>query len=101
MSTFRLFAQLDFERALGNAAIDALEQAMTAKAEIEAQSDLEQSGYDREATMAEVNQVIADRVRDVLTGPGLRNIERGERFRSPEIVALVMAARDNKWNGPG
>lgn len=94
MSTSRLFAHLDFERALGNAAIDALEHAMTAKAEIQAQSDLEQPGYDWEATLAEVNQVIEDRVRDVLTGPGLRNIERGERFRSPEIVTLVLAARD-------
>lgn len=100
MSTYRIFAQLDFERALGNAAIDALEHAVLAKKQFETEPEFGQTGYDREATLAELDQVIEDRLKDVLAGHGFKVIERGERFRSPEIVSLVLAARDRRWTGP-
>ncbi|MDR6790691.1 hypothetical protein J2Y58_004074 [Sphingomonas sp. BE138] len=40
-----------------------------------------------------------DRICDVLNGPGLSVIERGELFHQPRIVELVIAARDAR-NAP-
>jgi uncharacterized protein (DUF4213/DUF364 family) len=93
----RLFAQLTFERALGNAAIDALNQALNDKDHFAADSmwpnllDLTQAQVDAQA--AELAQVIEDRIKDVLDGPGIRNIERGDRFYDPQVVAVIMEAK--------
>lgn len=93
----RLFAQLAFERALGNAAIDALNQALNDKEHFTADSmwpnllDLSQAEVDAQA--AELVQVIEDRIKDVLDGPGIRNIERGDRFYDPQVVSFILAAK--------
>jgi len=93
----RLFAQLAFERALGNAAIDALNQALNDKDHFAADSmwpnllDLTQGEVDAQA--AELAQVIEDRIKDVLDGPGIRNIERGDRFYDPQVVTVIMEAK--------
>src|SRR3546814_17628934 len=42
----------------------------------------------------EPEDVVQDRIRDVLDGPGLAVVERGELFHQPRIVELVVAARD-------
>jgi len=101
----RLFAQLAFERALGNAAIKALKDALTEKASFAAQTNWPKvvpfsAQYDVETLAAELDQIIEDRIRDVLDGPGLQVIERGELFFEPEIVALVKTAKA-KRNDPG
>ncbi len=100
MSTHRIFAQLAFERALGNAAIDALQSAIDDKKQHDTATQwpnnpgfMELSGYDIEQASAELGAVIEDRLRDVLDGPGLANIERGERFHNPDLVAIVMDAK--------
>src|SRR3546814_16402383 len=41
----------------------------------------------------ELEDVVKDRIRDVLDGPGLAVVERGELFNRPRIVQLVIAAR--------
>ena len=93
MSHHRLFAQLEFERALGHAALDTLTQAV-------AQSDqFRADGREREpihfwVLAGELEEVVQDRLKDVLDGPGLRVVERGELFHQPRIVELVLAARD-------
>lgn len=93
MSSHRLFAQLAFERALGFAALDALAQAI-------AETDqFQRAGFNREpmqfwANAGELEDVVQDRLRDVLNGPGLSVVERGELFHQPRIVDLVLSARD-------
>jgi hypothetical protein len=42
---------------------------------------------------------VQDRIRDVLDGPGIAAIERGELFHQPRVVELVFAARDAR-NAP-
>ena len=101
----RLFAQLAFERALGDAAIKSLKSALTEKASFAAQTNWPKeapfaSQYDADALSIELDKIVEDRVRDVLTGPGLQIIERGELFFEPEIVALVQAAKA-KQDDPG
>lgn len=101
----RLFAQLAFERALGNAAIKALKDALAEKVSFAAQTNWPRvapfsAQYDVEMLAAELDQIIEDRIRDVLNGPGLEIIDRGELFYEPEIVALVQAAKA-KRDGPG
>lgn len=101
MSTHRLFAQLAFERALGMAAIDALRSAIEQKRQFEVETSWPKqpafaSGYDIEALAAELDEIVQDRTRDVLTGPGLGVVERGELFAHPEIEKLVLAARDRE-----
>jgi hypothetical protein len=91
MSHHRLFAQLAFERALGMAAINALAQAVVDSDHAE--------GRDRDplhfwVLAGELADVVQDRIRDVLDGPGLAVIERGELFHQPRVVELVLAARD-------
>lgn len=98
MSSHRLFAQLAFERALGNAALNALTQAVIESDQFRA------AGSDREPlnfwTLAgELEEVIQDRLRDVLDGPGIAVVERGEMFHLPRIVDLVLSARDAR-NAP-
>lgn len=93
MSHHRLFAQLAFERALGMAAINMLIEAVTDSDQFLAQ------GRDRDplhfwVLAGELAEVVQDRIGDVLTGPGLGVIERGELFHQPRIVELVLAARD-------
>ncbi len=95
----RLFAQLAFERALGNAAIDALRNAVNDKDHFDAESMwpkdpmfIGKTSADIEAVSNELAQIIADRINDVLDGPGIRNIERGECF-DPQLVALVLEAK--------
>ena len=107
MSTHRIFAQLAFERALGNAAIDALQSAIEDKRHHETETEWPKnpafgsmSGYDIEQAAAELDAVIEDRMRDVLDGPGLANIERGDRFWNPDLVAKVMEAKA-KRHQPG
>lgn len=100
----RIFAQLAFERALGNAAIAGLKDALSEKASFTAQTQWPKeapfaSQYDIEALSAELDQIIEDRTRDVLDGPGLQIIERGELFFEPEIVALVEAAKAKRDPG--
>ncbi|ANC88501.1 hypothetical protein [Sphingomonas sp. NIC1] len=93
MSRHRLFAQLEFERALGHAALDALTQAVAQSEQFRA------DGREREpihfwVLAGELEEVVQDRLKDVLDGPGLRVVERGELFHQPRIVELVLAARD-------
>src|SRR3546814_18540766 len=80
----RLFAQLAFERALGNAAIEALATALNDKDHFDAESMwpkdpmfIGKTSADIEAVAAELGQIIEDRIKDVLDGPGIRNLERG------------------------
>ena len=93
MSHHRLFAQLAFERALGMAALNALAQAV-------AESDQFRAvGRERDpihfwGLAGELEDVVKDRIRDVLDGPGLAIVERGELFHQPRIVELVIVARD-------
>ncbi len=101
----RLFAQLAFERALGSAAIKSLKDALTEKANFAAQNNWPKPDpfagqYDVDALTAELDQIVQDRIRDVLEGPGLQIIDRGELFAEPEIVALVQAAKA-KRDKPG
>lgn len=97
----RLFAQLEFERSLGHAAINALKDAVNEKKNFDAETtwpkDPRFTGrYDIDALSAELAQIIDDRTVDVLDGPGLRVIERGELFHQPEIEKLVLEARDQR-----
>ena len=107
MSHHRLFAQLAFERALGNAAIEALQNALDDKDHYDAESIWPKdpmfhgvTSAEIEAISAELGQIVEDRLRDVVNGPGLANIERGERFYAPEIVRMVMDARDRLRSAP-
>ena len=100
----RIFAQLAFERALGNAAITAVKEALAEKATFTTQTQWPKvvpfsTQYDIEELSAELDQIIEDRTRDVLDGPGLHIIERGELFFEPEIVALVEAAKAKRAPG--
>jgi len=93
MSHHRLFAQLAFERALGMAALNALAQAVAECDQFRA------VGRERDpihfwVLAGELEDVVQDRIRDVLDGPGLAVVERGELFHQPRIVELVIAARD-------
>lgn len=95
----RLFAQLAFERALGNAAIEALATALNDKDHFDAESMwpkdpmfIGKTSADIEAVAHELGQIIEDRIKDVLDGPGIRNIERGECVY-PQVVAVVLAAK--------
>ena len=99
MSVQRVFAQLAFENALGNAAIDQLRIAIDQKRQFEAETMWPKtpafiSGYDIEKISAELDEIVQDRLRDVLTGPGLRVIERGELFHHPEVAQFVLDSRD-------
>src|SRR3546814_6603517 len=94
----RLFAQLAFERALGNAAIEALATALNDKDHFDAESMwpkdpmfIGKTSADIEAVAAELGQIIEDRIKDVLDGPGIRHIELGECLY-PQVVAVVLAA---------
>lgn len=98
MSHHRIFAQLAFERALGMAAISSLTQALVDSDQFRAE------GRDRDplhfwVLAGELEEVVQDRIRDVLDGPGLAVIERGELFHQPRLVELVLAARDAR-NAP-
>src|SRR3546814_13758645 len=93
MSHHRLFAQLAFERALGMAALNALAQAVAECDQFRA------VGRERDpihfwVLAGELEDVVQDRIRDVLDGPGLAVVERGELFHQPRIVELVIATRD-------
>src|SRR3546814_16489436 len=95
----RLFAQLAFERALGNAAIEALATALNDKDHFDAESMwpkdpmfIGKTSADIEAVAAELGQIIEDRIKDVLAGPGIRNIERGECVY-PQVVPVVLTAQ--------
>lgn len=95
----RIFAQLEFERALGHAAIKALKAAVDEKTRFDTETAWPketplQGRYDTDALSAELAQIVEDRLNDVLSGPGLRVIERGELFHAPEIAEFVLAARD-------
>lgn len=99
MSSHRIFAQLAFERALGNAAIEALRQALAERdhfvsATTWPNDTLFNDRKDVEvATLtAELDQIVQDRIRDVLDGPGLAVIKRGELFHQPQIVELIEKA---------
>jgi hypothetical protein len=103
MSSHRLFAQLAFERALGHAALDTLRQAV-----VERDQFLSASTWGKEELIAdhnqadfwglagELDQIVGDRTRDVLNGPGLGVVGRGEYFQHQNIVELVQAARDRR-----
>lgn len=100
MSTHRIFAQLAFERALGDAAINALQSALDDKAHYDSESMWPKdpmfhgkTSADIETISTELGQIIEDRLGDIIRGPGLANIERGERFYAPEIVMMVVEAR--------
>ncbi len=98
MSHHRLFAQLAFERALGMAAINSLAQAVAESEQFRA------AGRDRDpihfwVLVGELEEVVQDRIRDVLEGPGLSVVERGELFHQPRIAELVLSARDAR-NAP-
>lgn len=80
-SPYRLFAQLDFERALGNAAIDALERAVNAKAQFESEPEFGQAGYDQEATLAEVAG--STKNSDNVPRPMLRGVSRNRPAVAP------------------
>ena len=107
MSHHRLFAQLAFERALGNPAIEALQSALDDKDHYDAESIWPKdpmfhgvTSAEIAAISAELEQIVEDRLRDVVNGPGFANIERGERFYAPEIVRMVMEARDRLLSAP-
>ena len=98
MSHHRLFEQLAFERALGMAAINALAQVIDDSDQFRAE------GRDRDplhfwVLAGELEDVVQDRIRDVLDGPGIAAIERGELIHQPRVVELVFAARDAR-NAP-
>lgn len=68
MSHHRLFAQLAFERALGMAALNTLAQAVAESDQFRAE------GRDRDplhfwVLAGELEEVVQDRIRDVLDGP--------------------------------
>ncbi len=95
----RLFAQLAFERALGNAAIEALRNALNDKDHFDAENMwpkdpmfIGKTSGDIEAVSAELAHIIDDRIKDILDGPGIRNIERGDCF-DPHLVSIVLAAK--------
>ncbi len=95
----RIFAQLEFERALGHAAIKALKAAVDEKNRFDAETAWPkanpfQGRYEVDALATELAQIVEDRLVDVLTGPGLRVVERGELFHEPEIEKMILAARD-------
>src|SRR3546814_15731702 len=98
----RLFAQLAFERALGNAAIEALATALNDKDHFDAESMWPKnpmfigktSAY-IEAVAAELGQIIEDRIKDVLQGPAIRNIQPGEHDYAP-TVTVVLSAQVNR-----
>lgn len=100
MSTHRVFAQLAFERALGQAAINSLAAAVQDLDQFVREANwpnnpsfMAPTGYDVDAMTAELQQVVEDRLQDVVQGPGLGIIERGELFHQPRIVELVQTAR--------
>lgn len=85
--------------ALGHAAIKALNQAIIDRdhfvsATTWPNDTLFTDRNDAEvATMrAELDQIVQDRIRDVLDGPGLGVIKRGELFHQPQIVELIEKA---------
>lgn len=88
----RLFAQIAFERALGDAAIRELESAMKTKARFNAMHDL--SDPANASLSAELDTIVTDRLGDVLSGTGLKNIEFGDRQYAPEVIALVKETAD-------
>lgn len=95
----RIFAQLEFERALGHAAIKALKAAVEEKTRFDTETTWPNNPsfrgqYDIDALAAELTQIVEDRIADVLSGPGLRVVERGELFHEPAIEKLILAARD-------
>ena len=57
-------------------------------------SALSSKAFFREAREYGLSEPDVDRLRDVLDGPGLGVVERGELFHQPRIVELVIAARD-------
>lgn len=93
MSHHRLFAQLAFERALGMAALNALAQAVIDSDQFRAE-DRDRDPLHFWVLAGELEDVGQDRIRDVLTGPGLAVVERGELFHYPRVAELVLAARD-------
>ena len=78
---------------------------MKALAHAVAQSDqFRAEGRDRDplyiwVLAGELEEVVQDRLTDVLDGPGVRVVERGELFHQQRIVDLVLAARDAR-NAP-
>lgn len=78
----RLFAQLAFERALGNAAIEALATALNDKDHFDAESMwpkdpmfIGKTSADIEAVAAELGQIIEDRIKGAIhrTDPNIRS----------------------------
>lgn len=53
--------------------------------------DLSQAEVDAQAT--DLVQVIKDRIKDVLDGPGIRNIQRGDCFDDSQVVTVIMEAK--------
>src|SRR3546814_10854608 len=92
MSHHRLFAQLAFERALGMAALNALAQAVAECDQFRAVARARDPIHFW-VLAGELEDVVQDRIRDVLAVPGLAVVQRGELFPQPRLVELVIAAR--------
>src|SRR3546814_19937849 len=95
----RLFAQLAFERALGNAAIEALATALNDKDHFDAESMwpkdpmfIGKTSAAIAAVAAELGQIIEDLLKDVPYGPGIRHITPADCAHS-QAFALVLAAK--------
>lgn len=80
------------------AAINSLTQAIIDSDQFRAQ-DRDRDPLHFWVLASELAEVVQDRIGDVLNGPGLGVIERGELFHQPRIVELVLAARDAR-NAP-
>src|SRR3546814_7897100 len=89
MSHHRLFAQLAFERALGMAALNALAQAVAECDQFRA------VGRERDTIhfwvlAGELEDVVQDRILDVLDGPSLPVVERRDVFYTSRFLPLVL-----------
>src|SRR3546814_5730165 len=99
----RLFAQLAFERALGNAAIEALATALNDKDHFDAESMwpkdpmfIGKTSADIEAVAAELGQIIEARIKDVLAGPGIRSEEHTSELQSLLRIAYGVFSCNKK-----
>lgn len=93
---------LDTERANGDATIEKLQDALNAKDHFDAESMWPKDPFFTSMTSADIDamstdlyRVIEGRINDVLDGPGMQIIERGE-CEYPQVVEVVLEARNKR-----